>query len=247
LEPDDPDAETALALLRRWDGHLTADSAGGAVAEVVTARLAEIILEPHLGRELLDRFLGGGTLGPLAPTNELLGYWPWTLLRLLEDDSSGWLPGRFGKEAILTRALAETTRTLRRRLGSDPRQWSWGRLQQIHFRHLLDQETSVGRVLGQGPLPAGGSPHTVQQIATPSAGGSTVGASYRQLFDLADWDAARAVIAPGQSGHLASPHYADLLAKWRQGESIPLGWRRERIEAEARYRLQLTPASAPAG
>jgi penicillin amidase len=35
------------------------------------------------------------------------------------------------------------------------------------------------------------------------------------IVDLADMDASRFIIAPGQSGNVLSPHYRDLLETWR--------------------------------
>src|SRR5262249_21571809 len=41
------------------------------------------------------------------------------------------------------------------------------------------------------------------------------GPTMRMIVDLAAPDAARFMITPGQSGHLLSPHYGDLLERWR--------------------------------
>ncbi|TDF92495.1 penicillin acylase family protein [Arthrobacter terricola] len=38
-------------------------------------------------------------------------------------------------------------------------------------------------------------------------------------------------LAPGQSGDPRSPHYADLLSTWANGESFPLLYSRSAIEA----------------
>jgi penicillin amidase len=50
---------------------------------------------------------------------------------------------------------------------------------------------------------------------------STFGASGRHVADLGD-KTVLFVIAPGQSGHPLSPHYRDLVQKWRTGEMLPL-------------------------
>ena len=68
------------------------------------------------------------------------------------------------------------------------------------------------------------------------------GASYRQLFDLADWDRALATSAPGQSGQPESPHYDDLLALWQKDEYFPLLFSRKAVEGAARHRLRLVPS-----
>ncbi len=41
------------------------------------------------------------------------------------------------------------------------------------------------------------------------------GASMRAIFDLANLDDSRFMLAGGQSGNPLSPHYRDLLPRWR--------------------------------
>jgi penicillin amidase len=48
-----------------------------------------------------------------------------------------------------------------------------------------------------------------------------------------------AVNPPGQSGHLGSPHYDDLIEPWLKGDYYPLLWTREQVEQEAQSRLVL--------
>ena len=68
------------------------------------------------------------------------------------------------------------------------------------------------------------------------------GATYRHLFDLADWDRGLATSAPGQSGQPGSPHNGDLLPLWAKGEYFPLAYSRKMVESVTRHRLLLLPA-----
>jgi penicillin amidase len=70
------------------------------------------------------------------------------------------------------------------------------------------------------------------------------GASYRQVFDLADWDRGLATSTPGQSGQLGSPHYGDLLPLWAEGKYFPLAYSREKVEEVAEHQLRLRPADS---
>ncbi|NPA93638.1 MAG: penicillin acylase family protein, partial [Chloroflexi bacterium] len=65
--------------------------------------------------------------------------------------------------------------------------------------------------------------------------------SHRQIFDLTNWDNARMVSIPGQSGRITSPHYADQLNLWQNGEHHPMLWSRDAVEAQAEARLALHP------
>jgi penicillin amidase len=61
------------------------------------------------------------------------------------------------------------------------------------------------------------------------------------VLDVGAWDNSVAMNSPGQSGDMASPHYADLYQAWARGDNVPLLYSRERIEAVAEHRLVLQP------
>jgi acyl-homoserine lactone acylase PvdQ len=67
-----------------------------------------------------------------------------------------------------------------------------------------------------------------------------VGPSYRQIVDLGDPAASRWVIAGGASGDPRSPHYADQLPRWLDGEGCPMRFAGEGPEGES------APGPAPA-
>jgi acyl-homoserine lactone acylase PvdQ len=67
------------------------------------------------------------------------------------------------------------------------------------------------------------------------------GASYREIFDLSDWDKARGVNVPGQSGQPGSPHYDDLLPLWSKGQYFPLRYTKPAVDRETTDVLELKP------
>ena len=91
-----------------------------------------------------------------------------------------------------------------------------------------------------GPEARPGDGTTVD--ATSGSGFSqTSGASYREVFDLGDWDRSLGVNTPGESGQPGSPHYADLLPLWLEGEYFPMSYSRAMVDKNAKERLELTP------
>ena len=68
-----------------------------------------------------------------------------------------------------------------------------------------------------------------------------VGPPYRFIADLGDLDHCWGVLAPGQSGHIASPHYADGIQPWFTAVYHPILFRREEVEQNLEARLVLTP------
>ena len=90
--------------------------------------------------------------------------------------------------------------------------------------------------------PRPGDTHTPNAATHNAKFAHTSGATYRHVFDLADWDKGVATSAPGQSGQPGSPHYDDLLPLWQKGEYFPLAFSRAKVEKVTRHRLRLTPA-----
>ena len=125
-------------------------------------------------------------------------------------------------EAGLDRALARLTGEL----GPDRAGWRWGRLNLATFEHPLAAAYD---------LPP----------AEKSGGAGTVyanGATFREIFDLSDWDLGLATTAPGQSGQPGSPFYGDLIESWANGDYFPLAFSREAVEEVTEHRLVLKPA-----
>jgi len=65
--------------------------------------------------------------------------------------------------------------------------------------------------------------------------------SWRQLFDVGQWDDARVVLPAGQSGHPMSPYYFDQNDLWRSGQYRPQPFSRGAVEAARAHRLMLLP------
>ncbi|MGD8330336.1 MAG: penicillin acylase family protein [Acidobacteriota bacterium] len=128
-------------------------------------------------------------------------------------------------QIAVERGLTATLEALAERLGDDRTEWRWGRLNTQAFRHPLIAAFDLPEV-------------------EKSGGAGTVyanGATFREIFDLSDWDVARATTAPGQSGQPASPYYGDQIVPWADGEYFPLMFSREGVERVAAHRLVLRP------
>ena len=67
------------------------------------------------------------------------------------------------------------------------------------------------------------------------------GASYRQVLDVGNWDAATMTNAPGQSGDPRSPFYANLLEGWARDEAFPLIYSDAAIKRHTVHTVHLRP------
>ncbi len=233
VTPRSLEAKWAIARLGAWDGTMSRDRPEPAV---FTAWL-----------RALNRAVYGDELGPL-----LGGYWslrPRFMVAALGGRRREWCDdvGTAAEETCAGRlelALEEALRLLSERLGPDMEKWRWGDLHQARFRHpVLGRLPVVGRLVNLSIETDGGA-YTVNRGAS-RVGDELApfedihGPGMRAIYDLADLERSRFMIATGQSGNPVSRHYRDLLEPWRDGRTLT-------IPAEGRpvgRLLKLVPAN----
>jgi penicillin G amidase len=143
---------------------------------------------------------------------------------------------------LLTDTLKAAEAKVASQLGADPKNWAWGNLHKIVFSHSLDVNETTAKLFDRGPFARPGDGYTVD--ATGFWGSSynqVAGASYREIFDLSDWDNAVGVNTPGQSGQPGSVHYDDLLPLWLHGQYFPLRFSKAAVDRETTDTLELQP------
>jgi len=121
---------------------------------------------------------------------------------------------------------------------------SWAAAHRAAFNHPLAAAAApLGWLFNRGPVPMIGDTYTVNRTSsnrlTPFAVWEVP--SWRQLFDVGQWDDARVVLPAGQSGHPMSPYYFDQNDLWRSGQYRPQPFSRGAVEAARAHRLMLLP------
>jgi penicillin amidase len=145
------------------------------------------------------------------------------------------------RNLLLATTLTAAREELTVQMGSDPSQWTWGKLHVVRFRHALDEQPGAKGLLDLGPLARPGDEYTPNATGTGDSWEQVSGASYRQIIDLSNWDRSWVINTPGQSGQPGSPHYSDLMPVWDAGRYFPLLYSRKAVEGETTDRLTLTP------
>jgi penicillin amidase len=224
----EPVRAAAQALLA-WDGALRADSPQAALYELWTAELRVALTAravPEAARTAVGRL-------PLS----------WVMQELSQPRAAvfGAAPA-MSRDAMLVDTLRLAQQKLTALQGADMDHWSWGALHHAMFRHPLDQLPDAAALFDRGPIPRSGDGDVVQATSLGDATLDQVsGASYREIFDLADWDQSVAINVPGQSGQPGSKHYDDLLPLWSKGYYFPLNYSRAAVDAATTDVLRLTP------
>ncbi len=207
--PSDDHGGAAVALLDAWltQPMNTADSAAALIFECWYLALIERLFERELGEALYGELLG---------YNYLVNH---AIERLLDDPESPWW--REDAEGIMTSALNDALDWLRNELGQDISTWRLDTLHHMTLRHEFSSAAPwLGRWLDRGPFPMWGGHATVGRAGYGYDRPFQVshGATVRVVLEMDIPIRGRAVIPGGQSGHFISPHYANQIQSWIDGD-----------------------------
>jgi penicillin G amidase len=225
--------DSAVKMILDWDCAVNMDSPAATLYEFWTGEL-----EDEATKQIVP-----------AEARRALGKLPLTkVIDLLEHPKTGAGEGGATHTTLLLQSglLVDTLKAAQTKvasqLGADPKNWAWGNLHKIVFSHSLDVNDATAKLFDRGPFPRPGDGYTVDATAFwGTSFNQLAGASYREVFDLSDWDNGVGVNTPGQSGQPGSAHYDDLLPLWLQGKYFPLRFSKQAVEREGGDVLELRP------
>lgn len=125
---------------------------------------------------------------------------------------------------VVESRLKQAVERLTREQGADWSQWRWGRMHMRAFPHPFVTAFNIA------PVERNGGAGTV----------AADGASYREIFDVSNWDRSLVINTPGQSGQPESPFYDNLAKLWSDERYFELAFSRPAVEKVTKHRLTLT-------
>ena len=222
IAPSGEQARKAQGMLLGWNGVMDKDRAEPLIYTAFLRSLHKILIDDKTGLPMKEK-------GPFAAT---------TLISLMRDHPF-WcdFPGTPDPDCrkALGRALDDGLALLVKRDGADMSRWRWGSEHRAILQHqvyshvpLLDRlsDLSVSSSGGFYTLDRGGGFEVFSDL--PFA--RTQGGGFRGLYDLANPDKSRFMIATGESGHIFSRHYGDLAPLWNDVKSITLAGSEEQLK-----------------
>ena len=208
--PSDPRARAAMDQLLAWDGSMDRDKPEPLIFSAWLRELNRALFADKLGPYFRDYW----SLRPEAVRAVLTSHPDWC--------------GAGGCGAVLAQSLDRALDDLSSRYGSDPGAWRWGKAHRAAFEHPLWSKLPQLRDWLTPVIPADGGIDTVNAGAffvgdddAPFA--DRHGPVMRMIVDMAEPDAARFMVVPGQSGNPLSPHWDDLLSSWRDVGYVRFG------------------------
>ena len=198
---------TAADLLRDWNYRMDADSAAATVWSFFWSNYVDETFGPWWRSRAVGINIGEvfDTLGQDLEA--------WTLNDLHNKTFNA--PGVGSRTAVEAEraAFRDAITQLSKRLGHDPRTWTWGK---VHQRELENLAQVSG--LSYGPRPDRGDSHT--PLAAPDFP-STHGPSWRMVVDWGT-HSFQGVYPGGQSENPASPWYTNHAGTWWDGLLNPM-------------------------
>ncbi|MBV6632758.1 MAG: penicillin acylase family protein [Alphaproteobacteria bacterium] len=238
LEGETPLQRDVIAALTDWDGRMDRDLATPLIFSTWLRVMPAILLEDELGES--QQWVGGGPRLVNRILGGDLGWCDDTQTDHTAEDCQA------AAQAGLSRALS----LLIDAYGHDWRQWRWGDAHQAPLGH---------QILGRLPLLGGlfrqdaaldGSNYTVLRAGgrgdDPTRFPVSHGAGYRAVYDLADLDNSRYMIATGQSGRPLSRHFDTFVDAWQAGDFITIeSFRRGNPPSDALGEITFRPIAQP--
>lgn len=227
----------AVNALETWDFRHDLDSAGAAVFEVF--------------RDVIVRDMVGDEFGPdLLPSYySVADHWSFVKSAVNDESLAVWdditTPDRKETRAdIVRKTLKDTTDALAKLLGNDARQWRWGGIHTIEFKHPFGYAPLLGRIFNIGPFQLSGCGDTINSMLS-HAGKPPYhvvgGPSTRRLIDYVTPDRQLSVLPTGNSGNFMSPNYADQSALFLNGQYRELRLTPEQVSAHKKHVMHFLP------
>jgi penicillin amidase len=233
-EPENRRDRLVLALLAEWDGRMDRDRPEPLIFHAWLRELTRLILADELGPEFEDfQYPKPGLMVRVLRDGPV---WCDNVETEIQEDCG----------TQLAAALKSALNGLALRFQSDPERLRWGKAHVARFSHPVYSRIPVLGDLIDYEVGADGGSFTINRAGVrfngPEAGlfQDIHGPGYRAVYDLANLDNSRFMIATGQSGNPLSPHYGSLVARWRDGVYVKLVGAGKAPAA----RLMLTPGRA---
>jgi len=241
--PPATDATTAWACVQLllWNRRVEITSVAASIFEAFGYFLYRNVFSRKLG-PLFEYYIGK-EVHAAADINAFAYRSASNMVRILRDFTN-FFPDAAERAHIIRQSMKGALEFLTETLGSDPKQWEWGKLHTISFSHALKQVPILGKRWSFGPYPMAGDVNTIPQASYKPLEPFEAKASvplWRHLVDFAHFDATESVTVPGQSGHPASKNAGDQIGSWLCAAYFPLPFTPELVQQHAKKTLILIP------
>jgi penicillin amidase len=207
-------------MLKGWDGIESIDSGATVAFHAVYLQLVQNLFQDELysfGNDSFDTFYSLKYIRSLA------------IRKTFDGEATLWVDNVLTDEQetlndIVNKSFHDAHVFLAENYGN-PKDLSWGQVHQVTYRHRLDKDPLVKRLINfsVGPYPMAGSGMTPRAASYSVSEPFNVraGSSMRRVIDFSNFDNGYSILPTGQSGLFRSQHYDDQTEMYNAGEFKP--------------------------
>jgi penicillin G amidase len=224
-------AKSALEILKNWDRRETMDSTAPSIFYKWLKQCTLNIFKDDLPADVL------GNIGRSEVVFHFLLKDPKLTIDFYDNKTTAGV--REDKDTVLAKSLSDAVAELETQLGADPAQWQWAKL------HHVTLGATLGGRFNIEPTPSDGGMDTVNVADFGLLGDNFDfghGPSMRMTVELKPGAVSgQNVIAGGQSGDRASPHYNDQFPLWLNKKTHAMRFTPAEIAAAVERVIVMTP------
>jgi penicillin amidase len=244
----DKNLKQSLQLLFEWNFEMDKYSQVPAIFLTFFEKLMKNIYLDEMGEDLFNQYV-------------FLANVPYrNILELLDKPYSSWFDDKTtrrieNRDEIIRKSLADALDQLEQNVGSNVKDWQWGKLHTVKFKHLFSGNTwLLDGLIDIGPFEVSGDGTTI--FNTEYAFSESIeqyplfkhnpfdcelGPSMRFIYDFAKPNEFYLILTTGQSGNILSDHYSDMTQLWLEGKYMKIKTDEESIQVSQNKLLKLLP------
>ncbi len=248
----DKNLKTALELFSQWDFVMDSRSQVPTIYTHFFQFLIKNIFEDEMGTDLLKEYV-------------FIANVPYRIIpKMLEENKSSFFdnihtPQVENRDDIIRKSLVDALSELEMNYGSDIKNWQWGEIHKVIFKHPFhDFSSMLDKIINIGPFSIGGDGTTIfnteysfpellegtrdnQKPHRSEPYSNILGPSMRYIFDFADRNHLEFILPTGESGNFMSSHYNDMSQMWLNGKYIKMPLRQDDFIKSSINKLELIP------
>lgn len=248
VEVKDKNLSQSLKLLREWNFEMDKYQQAPSVFLTFFDKLMKNIYMDEMGEDLFNQYV-------------FLANVPYrNILELLQNPFSDWYNDvkkneRKTRDDVIRQSLTEALDELENKLGKDVKDWQWGRLHTVTFKHafsgafgLLDGVINIGtyEISGDGTTIFNTEYSFSESIEEyplfrHDPFDCELGPSMRFIYDFAYPDEFYLILTTGQSGNIFSDHYNDQTQLFLSGKYMKIKTEEVLIKKPINSLLRLLP------
>lgn len=229
--------QNAIDVLQLWDGSNTTDQVAPTIYNKWIYLYLKNTFEDELGEKLFTQFLATHLSKRVIADH-------------IEKDRSLWWDNINTKnktetrKEILSKSLVEAVALLEKQLGSDKKDWNWGKVHTLEHEHPLGKIAALKNYFNVGPFPIKGAREVIDNRGYDFTDSGlykvNAGPSTRRIIDFSDIENSVSILPTGQSGNPFSKHYKDQAEMYNKGEFRKMKMNEEEIK-KVSTKLTISP------